>query len=280
MDEIVTYFSSQISKNAELVRLEQILDDFKNGTFSSQISKVRNIYENEGKDEYRKAKKKLPAIAFCGEFAGGHAKENLVRHNNLLVFDIDCLPLDEMQRVQKILSEDGLILSFWVSPSGSGYKGLIRLEYRNVPEESTLDCIYKKAFEDATSIFKERFGLNLDKSCSDISRICYVCWDENLYVNDNSEKLIVDCSNVRLQKGKSGTKKGVNVIGSVFRQVNIKGRNRQHSRNVLSSIIKYLSKRNLSITYTYDEWLRVGFAIASTFNYDLGVKYYLALCKQ
>ena len=38
-------------------------------------------------------------------------------------------------------------------------------------------------------------------------------------------------------------------------------------------------KKDISEIKNYDEWLRVGFAIASTFNYDIGIKYYLKLSK-
>jgi hypothetical protein len=40
-----------------------------------------------------------------------------------------------------------------------------------------------------------------------------------------------------------------------------------------------LTKRGLSITYSYDEWYKVAYAISNTFTYEIGEKYYLSLCK-
>ena len=47
----------------------------------------------------------------------------------------------------------------------------------------------------------------------------------------------------------------------------------------MGSIVTYLKKRRISITATYDRWVRVAFAIADTFTYDIGKNYYLDLCR-
>ena len=244
------------------------------------------MLKTNGEDAYRDAKKSLSAIAFCGEFKGGHGKSNLVRYNNLLVFDIDHLDEEEMIRVHHCLSNTNTIMAFWVSPSGNGYKGLMKIEYQNTIDNANLDICYKKAYADVTAYFDEYFGIHLDSACSDYSRVCYVCWDENLFFNPQAHVFAVDCSVALLPKRENFTQivKDIRVkqpkAGVLeFHPFNEKGKNDPRSRRIIGSIIKYLTKRNLSITSTYDEWLRVGFAIASTFNYDLGLKYYLELCK-
>jgi len=279
----VSYYTSSQDKKPRIIPLEEVISDFKSGRYAAQIRHVREVLKQQGVDEYRAAKKTLPAIAFCGEFVGGHSKNNLVRSNDMLVFDIDHLSDNEMIEAKEKMSEDNYILAFWVSPSGNGYKGLIRISYLNVLEDSSLDVLYKKAFEIVTEYFHKQFDIDLDINCSDYSRICYVCWDENLFYNEHAETFSVDCSTVQQKKIYKPVDKGsvITVPHNVrcFKSVNVPGKNSQRSRKIVGSIIKYLSKRNLSITATYDEWLRVGFAIASTFNYDLGLKYYLALSR-
>ena len=282
MNEIVTYFSSQKSEEVRPVELRLVLDAFKAGLYAKKITGVRNVLEQEGEDAYKEAKKRLPAIAFCGEFMGGHAKDNLVKYNNLLVFDIDHLTEESMKQGFERLVNEEYILAFWVSPSGSGYKGLIRIEYNNIPDGVGLDPCYKKAFSDVKDYFNKNFGLALDSNCSDFSRICYVCWDEHLYLNNKAKRFEVDCSGVIEVEKRRALPQKINEIQNVtkkevFKPFNVPGKNTQHDRNVISAILKYLKKRNLSITHSYDEWLRVGFAIANTFNYDLGIKYYKAL---
>lgn len=283
MNEIVTFFSTHKSEVVRPVKLAQVLTAFKNGQFASKIAGVRRVLESEGEEAYKAAKRGLPAIAFCGEFAGGHAKDNLVKYNNLLVFDIDHLTEEGMRQSYERLASDEYILAFWVSPSGNGYKGLIRIDHTNIPDGLGLDPCYKKAFSVVTVYFKENFDIELDTNCSDFSRICYVCWDANLYLNNAAKPFVVDCSEVTEEEKKKTNPRKINTSTKTkakvdaFKPVNVAGKNNQHDRNVISAILKFLKKRNLSITHSYDDWLRVGFAIANTFNYDLGVKYFLAL---
>ena len=61
--------------------------------------------------------------------------------------------------------------------------------------------------------------------------------------------------------------------------MNPKGKNASEHRIEISKIIKYLDKKNLSITSNYDNWYRVGYAIANTFTSDLAKEYYLKLCR-
>lgn len=281
MNEIVTYYSSHKSKIARPVELERVLSAFKAGRFAGEISKVRDVLEQQGERKYKEAKRTLPAIAFCGEFSGGHAKEDLVRYNNLLVFDVDHLTEDEMQKAYSTMSSDEHILAFWVSPSGNGYKGLIRVMYQSVLESIGLDLCYKKAFQEVTTYFHNHFGIELDTNCSDYSRICYVCWDPNLYVNDYAVPFPVDCCQVSKEEKKFARASSSDQVISttVTKIVNVPGKNSQHDRNMVSAILKYLAKRNLSITRMYDDWLRVGFALANSFNYDLGIKFFLAFSK-
>lgn len=281
MNEIVTFFSSHRSKTAQPMKLEWVLYAFKEGRFAAEISKVREVLEQQGELKYKEAKKSLPAIAFCGEFSGGHGKDNLVNYNNLLVFDVDHLTADEMHKAYLTISSDKYIMAFWVSPSGNGYKGLIRVNYQNVPDCIGLDACYKNAFKEVTAYFLHQFGIQLDTNCSDYSRICYVCADPNLFINEDAIPFAVDCSAVVKEEKQSSHVPSYrqDIVTNVSKIVNIPGKNSQHDRNLVSSILKYLTKRNLSITRSYDEWLRVGFALANSFNYDLGVRYFLAFSK-
>ena len=57
------------------------------------------------------------------------------------------------------------------------------------------------------------------------------------------------------------------------------GRNQQKDRDTVSSIVKYLEKRKTSITPNYNDWFCVAMAIVTAFNYDVGEKYYMRLCR-
>ncbi len=46
---------------------------------------------------------------------------------------------------------------------------------------------------------------------------------------------------------------------------------------MIQTIIRYLEKKQLSITYSYEKWYKVAMAIANTFTYDIGERYFLKL---
>ena len=45
----------------------------------------------------------------------------------------------------------------------------------------------------------------------------------------------------------------------------------------MSDIIKYLERKNKTITYNYNDWCKVAMAISNTFTYDIGLKYFKKL---
>ena len=75
---------------------------------------------------------------------------------------------------------------------------------------------------------------------------------------------------------KEKTVRNINKKDSLY---NPKGKNLPSNRLAIKSIIRFLSKRDLSITNTYEKWYRVAFAIATSFTYDIGEKYFLSLCR-
>jgi hypothetical protein len=45
----------------------------------------------------------------------------------------------------------------------------------------------------------------------------------------------------------------------------------------MQAIVKYLEKREISITYSYVEWYKVAMAIANSFTFDIGERYFQRL---
>lgn len=55
---------------------------------------------------------------------------------------------------------------------------------------------------------------------------------------------------------------------------NPKNRNKSKDRTAMSNIIKYLTIKNKSITYSYADWYKVAMGIANSFTFDIGKKYF------
>lgn len=266
----ITKFQNMIAKTGTSIFLFDELKNIKIGTYKNLILKCREALANDDEKLYSSLKSKLPAVTFCGEFKNIRKASEVSVYNNLMVLDIDHISSDELQRIKITLSNDKYILSFWESPSGKGLKCLIKID-SNYEK-------HKAIFNSLKNYFLKEYEIELDASGKDISRLCFSSWDENIFFNANAE-VYVDFEE---EIEKKSTKKidfetkNISLIKSAFAT---EGLNKAEDRNTIRQIIKYLSKRNLSVTETHDAWLKVAFAIASAFSYDVGEKYFLALCR-
>jgi len=262
--------------------VRELLESFRDDTYKQVISDLRKCLP----DEYKIKKSQLPAITFCGEFKGGHKKENLFSYNEIMILDIDKASKEELLRIKSIFTTNKYVLSFWESPSQNGLKALIVLHYQN-PTENVHDN-HKEAFRIVAEYLETNFNIILDNCGSDISRLCFVSHDENLIIKDKIEYFEVLITEPR-QKTKQASARRTTanknrpskneIIVFDKRHRNPINKNKQNERLEISRIIKYLKSRKLSITESYEDWYRVGFAIANSFDCELGKKYYLELCR-
>lgn len=146
----------------------------------TQIAHLRSL---EG-DAYVRAKKKLPAfMVSAATETGGHASKDLGQHTGLLQIDIDKLAdIQEAQQVKGQLAVDPHILACWISPGGKGVKGIVPI---SASHES-----HKACFEAAKAHFQETLGREIDASCCDASRLCFVSHDPGLTLKEAAEAFL------------------------------------------------------------------------------------------
>lgn len=265
----VSKFQNIYTKTIVQSNLLDELKDIKEGKYKTIIEKCRFFTNKKDYDSYKTLKIRLPIVTFCGTFKNGRKLENLDVYNSIMILDIDHIDVSNISSIKDKLINNKYIYSVWLSPSNEGLKALVRIN--SSPEE------HKSSFNSLKEYFKEEYGIELDHSGSDVTRLCFVSWDKDLYLNTNSEvyaeKLIEEVIEKSKSK-KSALSKSLNKSAYAT-----EGLNKSEHRRIINLIIKYLKRKELSITSSFDEWLRVALAIASTFSYDLGEKYFLSLCE-
>jgi len=257
------------TKNIVQSNLLDELKDIKEGTYKTIIEKCRYFTGKKDYDSYKSLKIKLPIVTFCGTFKNGRKLENLDVYNSIMILDIDHIDLSGINEIKDKLINDKYIYSVWLSPSNEGLKALVKINSN--PKE------HKLSFNSLKVYFKTEYDIELDNSGSDVTRLCFVSWDKDLYLNTNSE-IYVDKINEEVVK-KSNSKKSTLSKSLNKSAYATEGLNKSEHRKMINLIIKYLKRKELSITSSFDEWLRVALAISSTFSYDLGEKYFLSLCE-
>lgn len=150
----------------------KVLDSIKDGTYKNLIAKIRIESDKEVRNQL---KAKLHYVTFSGTFST-RSNTRLKQHSGLACLDYDGVA-DLYDLISNVNSDEFTFASF-ISPSGNGLKVLVRIPF----VESNND--YKDYYVELVNHFS-KYG-KLDEGTSDISRACYLSFDDNLYVNDDS----------------------------------------------------------------------------------------------
>lgn len=268
------------------IPISRVLAGIKNCAYGDIIGKAR-AYKSEGNEVgYGEIKAKLPAVTFCGTFDNGHKADECNHYNNLLVIDIDKLDEWEIDKIRDVLEKERYIAASWTSPSGKGFKGLVHLEYARELSSYDIKDKHRLAFKQLFLYLYSNYNIELDKSGSDVCRLCYMSADGQLIIKEEAKPFLVEPDMVA--ENKIDAKKENNVV--ITKRVERKDWNKiygeatdykhnKQNKNLLLYILRKLRKRNLSITDTWENWVKVAFAIASSVHPEKGRQLFLDFCR-
>jgi len=209
---------NQVESNLDLA---VILEQIKSGKYKARIQALRELLRQGLADEYASAKRSLPAFTPSGLFEGGRKLEFLQDYSGLLVLDFD--DLDQEPLSVAILKTNDIHYTYasFISPSGRGLKVLVKVFSRPV--------FHKSAFNQVKTFYEEALGITVDPSGKDITRLCFVSWDEMLYHNPSAAVFQTH----------------INMV-----------------EDDIEKVVRQIEDRRLDLTQEYDQWVRIGFALA------------------
>lgn len=183
--QISLYKNSQDSVGS-VIDFTKVLRIIKSDKLRVKILALKVILEREGKHAYQDAKESLPAVTFAGIFSPRRSLETCVDYSSLIVLDVDKLSPAEIEDLRDAFSLDRHILCYFTSPSGAGLKIIVQVDSEAKDHYS--------AFESLRVYFLANYQVKLDPSGKDISRICYLTCDPDLYYNGQAEPFHVEVS--------------------------------------------------------------------------------------
>lgn len=274
----VSYQANTWTEIASELTIATVLNQIKSDKHKSQIEDLRNKLEQGNKEYYDNHKKQLPAVTFSATFNIRRTNEHLKKYNPLIVIDIDKLDTLQLKTTYDNLLGDQYVFSFWRSPSNNGYKGIVVIDYHTNDAEIDLVGLHKSAFKKLSYYFLDKYGIELDKSGSDITRLCFLSYDNFLIQKTifnnfevTNEDLIVS---VKSSISKNTKLTFTSNLDALY---NPTDKNNQFDRKIMTDIIRHLKNKKQSITHNYEEWCKVAMAIANTFTYEIGLNYFLKL---
>lgn len=171
---MITYFKSINDTNTPYYRdLDIAIDRIKSGSSMLIVNRVRSETDKEKRNNIKKT---LPAILFSGKFSR-RADNAILEHSGIICIDFDGFKDNQSLHIKKEeLCNDRYSYCVFLSPSGDGIKALVR-----IPSDASN---HKKYFVALQNYYNcDEF----DKSCKNISRVCYESYDPDIYVNELSD---------------------------------------------------------------------------------------------
>jgi len=171
---MITYFKSiNETDKPYYVDVLVALDRIRDGVSKNLIETIRSA---EDKEQRNNLKKGLPSILFSGQFSR-RADNAITEHSGLICIDFDGFKDDQsLYQMRQDLCKDKYSYAVFTSPSGDGLKVLVR-----IPKDASN---HKKYF---VALQKYYNCDEFDKSCKNISRVCYESYDPDIFINELSD---------------------------------------------------------------------------------------------
>ncbi|OJU78900.1 MAG: virulence-associated E family protein [Bacteroidetes bacterium 47-18] len=174
---VVSIFKNfnEVVENAKII---EVLNDIKTGKYINIITYLRKSLAESKMEAYERAKKSLPAFTPSASFKGGRKLEFVTAYTQIVVLDIDKLTKEQLTNAKALAQETPYTYSAFISPSGNGLKIFVKV---NSSQKN-----HKEAFLTLQKFYEEFLSLPIDKSGKDVTRLCFVSYDTDLYLNENA----------------------------------------------------------------------------------------------
>jgi len=233
----ISYYQNIKQSKEKDIDFLDFCNDVKNGTYKIQIETLR---ASTGAEK-TKLKNSLPAVTLSGTFNEKHKATALLQHSGLMQIDID--NTENLNELKSRLYADKYTFCGFISPSGNGLKLVVKIS----PEPDR----HKAHFLALEKYYKNLYNVEIDKACKDVSRLCFVSYDTELFLNENAILF-------------SDTHTTYNKV--VAAQGGAGGNDFYYNVSNFDEFVSEIERQRINIAESYDEWLKVGFAIANEFN--------------
>jgi len=217
-------------RNPEIIDLIDYLDFIRDGKWEDITNVCRNLKSKSERDAYKKT---MPTASMSGTFTL-RRDDSLVTHSEIIAMDLD--EIENLNSVKRQLKQDKYVFSVFMSTSGNGLRVLFKIE----PNK------HREAFKGLCQYIYEKFGETCDTNSS-ISKPYIVSFDPDLYLNPNYENIPVFKKYIK-----------ETVVKNIPSYV--------HNNDDFKSVLDQIKGRRIDICNSYDDWLKVAFALSEAFG--------------
>ena len=233
----VTFYNSAVSKQSIEAELKSILKAIRSGKWKDMVLSYREKPDPEVK------RSKVPGFTISGTFPKNRKVAELAIHSGLIAMDFD--GLDDIDEARSLLYADKYTYAGFISIGGSGLCLIVKIDPKK----------HLEAFKGLEHYYYTKYGYQVDQGTKDVTRLRFVSYDPDLYINLESEKFTT------YLKKKSGRQPKIKNVASTDDDVDY--------------VIRQLEARKIDLTSDYNTWIELGFAIHSKYgNSKEGSEYF------
>ena len=225
------------TKNNIDCNIEEVLIGIREGKWQDVCLPVMKEVD---KPSRQNLKKRVPYFTAAGTFKERNNK-GLNEPSGLIAIDFD--DVDNLEMYINLIRADEYTYATFKSISHTGFCVLVKIDSNK----------YSESFDGLANYYFKLLKIPIDPACKDISRPRYVSFDPDCYQNPKS-KLFKDYSKKEAK-------------AQVYQRTQI---NYLHTDDKFNRVMQ---KINTDITGDYNQWIRIGFAIASQYG-DSGLDYF------
>lgn len=155
-----------------------IFQDIKNGKYQSEINSIRYAMQSGKEKQADELKSELLAFTTSGTFDKQRKTEFLKTYSQIINLDFDHIPLEELESLVAKINDCKFTLASFISPRGEGIKVFIKINSN--AEKHTI------AYNQVANFYKTHTGFDFDPKCKDITRLCFVSYDSNTFLNEKA----------------------------------------------------------------------------------------------
>ena len=212
------------------ISIEDFLEKTRDGFWQDAVLALRTEKDDE---QYKIKKLNLPNATISGTFSVRNDK-SLVQHTGLVAIDID--KQDDVLGIKDILSKDAYFYALYLSCSGKGLCGLVKIN----PE------MHVASYKQFGKYLLDKYSIVIDNKCHNLSRTRFVSYDPDLHFNPDSLQFKATKQG---RPKKSEEKKEYLIVPSDF-----------------EAVIAEIVERQIDVTTEYDRWMHLGFSLATSFG--------------
>lgn len=156
--------------------LIEIFQEIKTDKYQSDINSIRYALQKGDEKKADEIKSSLIGFTMSGTFGKSRTKTNLNSYSQIIGLDFDHIPVTELDKLVTLINECIYTFASFISPSGEGIKIFIKVN-TNAEHHSI-------AYNQVANHYKELSGYDFDPKCKDITRLCFVSCDADLFLNE------------------------------------------------------------------------------------------------